>query len=937
MLSHKILTRQDVGRTANYYEDGADDYYAKDGEASAWLGKGAAQLGLAGAVDSDRFRALLAGDLGDGVALLRASTRHDSKDRIGIDLTFSAPKSVSLQALVAGDAEIIRAHDRAVAKALAEAESRAQARHKQNGKTQLETTGTLTIATFRHETSRARDPQLHTHAVILNMTRRQDGQWRALKNDEIIKMTKYLGAVYRAELAHGLQKIGYQIRHERDGLFELAHISREQVAGFSQRSQQVEARLAAQGLDRATATSIDKQQATLQSRAKKVLTEREALHQEWQAQARDLGIAFNRRDWAASGPQKSVKLHPAPLQIASDEAARRAVRYAVNHLTERQSVMSERELLDTALKQAMGAARLANITAEITRQTAQGSLIREAPLYRPADANGPHDAPGQPRAAWIAELCDKSMTPNAARARVDAAIAEGRLVAAESRYTTQTALAREKRILQIEREGRGQLPPLMAAEAARAHLATTSLNAGQQAAAALIVSAPHRIIGVQGFAGTGKSHMLDTAKVLIEQQGFQVRALAPYGSQVKALRELHVPAQTLAAFLRAKDKALDARAVLVIDEAGVVPTRLMEQTLQLAARAGARVVLMGDTAQTKAVEAGRPFDQLQAAGMQTARMDAIQRQKNPELKTAVELAAQGKADASLAHIRAVIEIPDAATRQAAVAGAFLALPPQDRERTLIVSGTNAARREINRLVREGLGTAGQGIAFDTLVRRDTTQAERRFSKNYHIGDIIQPERDYSKTGLLRGELYRVADTGPGNRLTVTAERDPAQRVTFNPMTHTKLSVYQPERAELTPGDRVRITRNDKELDLANGDRLHVVAVSAGRVTLSDGARNIALSTEKPLHIDHAYATTVHSSQGLTADRVLIDADAASRTTAKDVYYVAVSRARHEARIFTNDRAKLPAAVMRETVKTAAFDVVGTCREERKHQWESGRR
>ena len=276
----------------------------------------------------------------------------------------------------------------------------------------------------------------------------------------------------------------------------------------------------------------------------------------------------------------------------------------------------------------------------------------------------------------------------------------------------------------------------------------------------------------------------------------------------------------------------------------------------------------------------------------------------------------------------MIEIPDAATRQAAVACAFLALPPQDRERTLIVSGTNAARREINRLVREGLGTAGQGIAFDTLVRRDTTQAERRFSKNYHIGDIIQPERDYSRPGLARGALYRVVETGPGNRLTVTAERDPAQRLTFNPMTHTKLSVYQPERAELTPGDRVRITRNDKDLDLANGDRLHVVAVSAGRVTLSDGARTVALSTEKPLHIDHAYATTVHSSQGLTADRVLIDADAASRTTAKDVYYVAVSRARHEARIFTNDRAKLPAAVMRETVKTAALDVAKRPQRER---------
>lgn len=928
MLSHKILTRQDIGRTANYYEDGADDYYAKEGEASAWLGKGAAQLGLAGAVDSERFRALLAGDIGNGVALLRAATRHDSKDRIGIDLTFSAPKSVSLQALVAGDASIIKAHDSAVAKALAAAESRAQARHKQNGSTRLETTGNLIIATFRHETSRARDPQLHTHAVVLNMTRRQDGQWRALKNDEIIKTTKYLGAVYRAELAHGLQEIGYQIRHERDGLFELAHISREQVAGFSQRSQQVEARLAARGLDRETASSAEKQQATLQSRARKVSAERAALHQEWQAQAQDLGIAFNRRDWAGSGYEKGAEAPAPALHLPADVAARRAVRYAVNHLTERQSVMHERELLDTALKQAMGAARLVDITAEIRQQTAQGFLIREAPRYRQADASGPQDGPSRPREDWIAELHTTGLAPGAARARVDDAIAQGRLVAEEVRYTTQTALAREKRILQIAREGRAQVPPLMATEAARTHLATTSLNAGQQAAAALIVSAPDRVIGVQGFAGTGKSHMLDTARALIEQQGFQVRALAPYGSQVKALRELNVPAQTLAAFLRSRDKALDARTVLVIDEAGVVPTRLMEQTLQLAAKAGARVVLMGDTAQTKAVEAGRPFEQLQADGMQTARMEEIQRQKNPELKAAVELAARGKADASLARIREVVEIPDAATRQAAVAQAFLDLPPQDRERTLIVSGTNVARRTINRLVREGLGTAGQGIAFDTLVRRDTTQAERRFSRNYHIGDVIQPERDYGKIGLTRGDLYRVVDTGPGNRLTVTAERNPAQRLTFNPMTHTRLSVYQPEQAELTPGDRVRITRNDKDLDLANGDRLHVVAVSAGRVTLSDGARNIALSTEKPLHIDHAYATTVHSSQGLTADRVLIDADAASRTTAKDVYYVAVSRARHEARIFTNDRAGLPAAVMRETVKTAALDVAKRPQRER---------
>lgn len=917
MLSHMVLTRQDIGRAASYYEDGADDYYAKDGDASEWQGKGAEELGLSGEVDSKRFRELLAGNIGEGHRIMRSATRQDSKERIGLDLTFSAPKSVSLQALVAGDAEIIKAHDRAVARTLEQAEARAQARQKIQGKTRIETTGNLVIGKFRHETSRERDPQLHTHAVILNMTKRSDGQWRALKNDEIVKATRYLGAVYNAELAHELQKLGYQLRYGKDGNFDLAHIDRQQIEGFSKRTEQIAEWYAARGLDPNSVSLEQKQAAKVLSRAKKTSVDREALRAEWQATAKELGIDFSRREW--SGREKGGSEKQAHSFMPSDEAAKRAVRYAINHLTERQSVMDERELVDTAMKHAVGAARLEDIQKELLRQTETGYLIREAPRYRPGGQPGPTDEPGKTRAEWVAELAAKGMKQGAARERVDNAIKTGGLVPIEPRYTTQTALEREKRILQIERDGRGAVAPVIAAEAARERLASTNLNQGQREAAELIVSAANRVVGVQGFAGTGKSHMLDTAKQMIEGEGYHVRALAPYGSQVKALRELNVEANTLASFLRAKDKNIDSRTVLVIDEAGVVPTRLMEQTLKLAEKAGARVVLMGDTAQTKAIEAGRPFDQLQAAGMQTAHMREIQRQKNPELKIAVELAAAGKASSSLERIKDVTEIKNHHERRAAVAEAYIALKPDERDRTLIVSGTNEARREINQIVREGLGTAGKGIEFDTLVRVDTTQAERRHSKNYQVGHVIQPERDYAKTGLQRGELYRVVETGPGNRLTVIGEHD-GQRIQFSPMTHTKISVYQPERAELAVGDTIRITRNDKHLDLANGDRMKVVAVEDRKVTVTDGKRNVELPTDKPLHVDHAYATTVHSSQGLTSDRVLIDAHAESRTTAKDVYYVAISRARFEARVFTNDRGKLPAAIARENIKSAAHDL-----------------
>ena len=140
------------------------------------------------------------------------------------------------------------------------------------------------------------------------------------------------------------------------------------------------------------------------------------------------------------------------------------------------------------------------------------------------------------------------------------------------------------------------------------------------------------------------------------------------------------------------------------------------------------------------------------------------------------------------------------------------------------------------------------------------------------------------------------------------------------MTYRQLSVYEPERAELAPGDRVRITRNDAALDLANGDRFTVAAVSPKAISLVDGKRQVELPTGRPLHLDHAYATTVHSSQGTTAERVLIDAATRSRTTSQETYYVAISRARQEARIYTDDLARLPAAVTRRHEKHAALDL-----------------
>lgn len=570
----------------------------------------------------------------------------------------------------------------------------------------------------------------------------------------------------------------------------------------------------------------------------------------------------------------------------------------------------------------------------------EGYLIREAPLYRLSDAKA--DGTASTAQGWSAHLVSLGIDRHEATVRTRNAIAAGRLIPADVRYTTQTALAREKSILAIEAAGRGAVAPVVPAEVVRLRIAEAGLTRGQADAVETILSSPDRVVGVQGLAGTGKTTMLmsvagamrATASIA-EGEGFRLRAIASYGGQVRELRREGFDANTLAAFLNSRDKNIDERSILVLDEAGVVPARLMERFLRTAEEAGSRVVLLGDTAQTKAIEAGRPFDQLQAAGMPTARMEEIQRQRDPELRDAVRLAAFGDTNAALRKLGRVAEIKDDGERRAAVVADYMALPPADRDRALILAVTNEARFELNQRVREASGLDGRGEEFDALIRRDTTQAERRHARNYYRGDIIQPEKDYPRLGLARGELYEVVENGPGNRLQLRGAG--GDRVEVSPANLKKLSVYEPARLEFATGDAVRTTRNDPALDVTNGDRFRVARIdpAARTLILEDGKRQVVLDTSKPLHLDHAYSMTVHGAQGATADRVLFEADTRPRTLARDVFYTGISRPRIESRIYTNDLAKLPEAIRRDTEKHAAMDLVRAGAERQRSAPEAG--
>lgn len=848
-----MLSIANVGgsRDAGRYYEKEDDYYTKDRSPSQWQGKAAEVLGLQAEVKLEDFKNLLEGNLPNGEQIQVAASGH----RGGSDLTFSAPKSLSMQALIAGDQTLVDAHDHAVQESLKYAESLVAYRQSQEGESEKVFSQNMAAATFRHELSRACDPQLHTHCVVLNLTQREDGKWRAMDNEQFYRQKMLMGALYRAELAREVQKLGYEIRiTDPDGRFELSHISETQIEKFSQRSQAIEEALKKEGKTRENASPQEKQIVTIATRAKKTDVDREVLRNYWQEKSKEAQIEF------------SLKLKPKRnLQSSVDPA--KSLHFALEHLLERQAAFTKAQLLRESLQHGVGKTTLKDLETEIARRLKVGMLIKS-----------------------------------------------------QNRLTTPETIKSEAHILKIEKKSRASSKPILSIEKANLSLEKTSLNPDQRYAAQLILNSSNQVTGVQGLAGTGKTFMLENARLLAEKEGYKMIGLTPSASAAEELSKTGIQSQTIASFQRSSEKDISSKSVLVVDEAGMVSSKQMEFILKTAEKVQARVVLIGDTQQLKAVEAGKPFAQLQSQGMATAGMSEIQRQKNPELKKAVELSAMGKVKESLSLLeKSVMEISSPENRHAQIARDYTSLPEQERKSTLIVSGTNEARKSINQKVRENLQVNGKGLNISTLEEKNFTQAQLKEIKTYKVGDFIQAERNYKRLSLQKGDLSEVKEVKPSYLVLQKAD---GSLTKWEPGKNNKVSVYQKTEKELSAGEIVRMTRNDSEKRFSNGDRFTLLKIDEKQNLhlQKENGKVITLDARKALHLDYGYCSTVHSAQGKTCDRVLIEADTKSLTSAQDNYYVAISRARHEVKIYTDDKEKLPNAMSRVSEKESALDL-----------------
>ena len=389
-----------------------------------------------------------------------------------------------------------------------------------------------------------------------------------------------------------------------------------------------------------------------------------------------------------------------------------------------------------------------------------------------------------------------------------------------------------------------------------------------------------------------------------------------------------IEANTLQSFLARKTETEPAsRHLYMLDESSLASSKQMQVFLQKVSPDD-RVLVIGDVRQHQGVEAGKPFEQMQQAGMQTSQLDQIMRQKDAELLKAVQHLATGETEKGvelLAQQGRVTEVKNGVDRIAAIAKDYAA----QRENTIVVSPDNRSRQQINEAIRAELQSTGQlspeNREFQTLAHRsDLTGAGRSWAALYNPGDVIRYESGSHTLGFERNSQARVIGVDARTNTLIVQKQD-GEQISYDPKRLYGVNVFEERSRDFSLGERIQFTSGNRDLDIANRDLGTITALEKRSITVRmDGksGREVTFDPSEFRQLDHGYAVTSHSSQGLTADRVIANIDTeSSRSLINDrLAYVAISRAAYDARIYTNDAATLGERLATDASKSAALDL-----------------
>ena len=875
-----------VGDAKKYFREhlAVGDYYTESQQVPGhWFGKGAEDLGLAGVTTEEQFARLcdnLHPQAGQRLTQRQKTTRAEmgadgtererANRRVFYDLTFSPPKSVSIAALVGDEPRIVKAHERAVAMALNELQPFAATRVRKNGQCNDRATQNIVAAVFRHDSSRALDPHLHSHCIVFNATfDRVEGQWKALQNHDMLVAQKFIENVYYHELARELREFGYAIENKPRGDFEIQGISPALIEKFSKRHREI---------DQKTKELLAKEP---EKAKENIAAIRENIaHRERPPKVRDLALSRLQGLWddQLTAPERDslrkLRVHEPPMSYTPAAVVEKAVTWAEEHLFERRSLVNEHDIWRHALEYARGE----NISlADIQAVSRERGYIR--------DKNKP------------------------------------------GRVTIREHLQREWAIVCAAKDGRFKFAPFQAEYRSN----NQQLDDEQRGAVERLMNSRGFVTLFRGGAGTGKSFTLRELQRELQRTGRFVQVVAPQRQQVLDLESAgfdHV--ETVSGLLARRQ--LPRNGVLLVDEAGQIGGKQMHGLLALAEDNHGRIILSGDTRQHGAVEASDALRAIEKySGLEPIELTNIRRQ-NPalarslkereqikEYRQAVTEARDGKLPASFARLERMGAITQCsvADQHEKLTERYLELA-KEHESTVIVSQSWNEIHKVNEAVREALKREKLVGDNETVVAAfqpvDMTDAQKRDTRSYDENTVLVFNRN--ARGFKAGDSVRLFSL-TATHLVVESENCVVP-VAFKYL--SKVTVCQRKEMALAAGDKLQLKANGRSIEnkkLANGELVTVKSLSSdGRIVLADG-RTMHKNFRQFVR---GYAVTSYASQGKSVNHVLFCDSAAKGATNNQQWYVTISRGKKGIQIFTMDKEQLRENITRSGDRPLALDV-----------------
>lgn len=858
--------------------------------------------------------------------------------RAGYDLTFSASKSVSIQSLVFDDEKLIKLHQQAVRQAIEKCEREfSTIRIKENDEIVRKNTGNLIVASFQHDTSRLLDPQLHTHNVILNIT--HDGEkWRAISNEDIMNHSKLLGMYYQNELGILLQKNGYQIVTKSNGTFELAQYTRDQVEVFSKRSAQLK--------DLGAMTQKEATKLIMVDRlAKDFQVSGQVKSKEWKKIAQEAGIE-------KISPNKNhvYKFETVTSKINIQEQ----IHKSIDQLSERDVKFSKHQIFQSFLEN-----NLCKVSADVIEKNIQNELVHLIPVM-----NGKKFTTSKALKieAETRELIVKGMKKHNVflnAEEIEKVLSQYSKIESSFKVNTldnikndlmskykisQTTKEIAIKILDEQKVNTDQKIQGKEAEqlnkelwfhikkdkelsksdkkalmiAIKDEIAKISdFTVSQRNAIKETLLSKDNVMVWQGHAGSGKTSSVRVVNE-VAQNNYSVFAFSPSSQAANELgTSLNMPAFSVPDLLLDSFKFPQASLstdnsenqnkthLWIVDEAGMLGASQANALLKKAESMNARVIFIGDTKQLASVEAGNPFKEMQSVSSTVCYLNQSIRQKDPTLAEAVQLLNANDMVEALKHIKEdyIFSLDDQEKLIAAIANDFLSLSKEERAQTLVTALTNESLVRLNEKIRSGLkdeGSLTDSIFVNTLKVKNIYKNQVQYASSFEVGNIVVFNKNLKNYGIQKNEQYKVFHTDTlenciqvQNLITGEIKAVPLQK-------NLELSLYTESKLEVSVGDRLMWSQNDKENQRINKYQFDVLGIDKNKNEMTIKYKNNNkvenVSLNHYLKMNHAWSVTYYAAQGATVKNCFVLDE---KNATYNNMYVYLTRATTNLKVYTN--------------------------------------